>query len=43
VGAEALEQAAADTFAELGVEFIPRIWLQLVLQRVAAEEGERGS
>jgi ubiquinone/menaquinone biosynthesis C-methylase UbiE len=33
VGAEALEQAAADTFAELGVEFIPRIWLQLVLQR----------
>jgi ubiquinone/menaquinone biosynthesis C-methylase UbiE len=33
VGAEALQYAAAETFAELGMDVIPRIWLQLVLQR----------
>jgi ubiquinone/menaquinone biosynthesis C-methylase UbiE len=33
VGAEALQHAAAETFAELGVDVIPRIWLQLILQR----------
>ena len=33
IGAEALQYAAAETFAELGVDVIPRIWLQLVLQR----------
>lgn len=37
LGAEALEAAAADTFAELGLAYVPRIWLQLVMQRVAAE------
>ena len=33
IGAEALDHAAVETFAELGVDVIPRIWLQLVLQR----------
>jgi ubiquinone/menaquinone biosynthesis C-methylase UbiE len=33
IGAEALDHAAVETFAELNVEAIPRIWLQLVLQR----------
>jgi ubiquinone/menaquinone biosynthesis C-methylase UbiE len=37
LGAEALEHAAAETFAELGIESVPRIWLQLVMQRVAAQ------
>jgi SAM-dependent methyltransferase len=36
IGADALEHAAAETFEELGIEFVPRIWLQLVTQRVAA-------
>jgi ubiquinone/menaquinone biosynthesis C-methylase UbiE len=34
IGAEALNHAAAETFAELEVEVIPRIWLQLILQRL---------
>jgi ubiquinone/menaquinone biosynthesis C-methylase UbiE len=33
IGAEALNYAAVETFAELDVEVIPRIWLQLILQR----------
>jgi ubiquinone/menaquinone biosynthesis C-methylase UbiE len=33
IGAEALSHAAAETFAELDVDVIPRIWLQLILQR----------
>jgi ubiquinone/menaquinone biosynthesis C-methylase UbiE len=33
IGAEALDHAAVETFAELNVEVIPRIWLQLILQR----------
>src|SRR5262245_58386668 len=33
IGAEALDHAAVETFAELNVEVIPHIWLQLVLQR----------
>lgn len=37
LGAEALEHAAAETFEELGIESVPRIWLQLVMQRVAAQ------
>jgi ubiquinone/menaquinone biosynthesis C-methylase UbiE len=36
IGAEALDHAAVETFAELNVEVIPRIWLQLILQRLAA-------
>ena len=36
IGAEALDHAAAETFAELGVDVIPRIWLQLILQRTLA-------
>jgi ubiquinone/menaquinone biosynthesis C-methylase UbiE len=33
IGAEALDHAASGTFAELDVDVIPRIWLQLILQR----------
>jgi ubiquinone/menaquinone biosynthesis C-methylase UbiE len=36
IGAEALDHAAAETFAELDVDVIPRIWLQLILQRTPA-------
>jgi ubiquinone/menaquinone biosynthesis C-methylase UbiE len=36
IGAEALSHAAAETFAELDVDSIPRIWLQLLLQRTAS-------
>jgi ubiquinone/menaquinone biosynthesis C-methylase UbiE len=36
IGAEALNHAAAETFTELDVDVIPRIWLQLVLQRTPA-------
>jgi len=36
IGADALEHAAAEAFAELGIDAVPRIWLQLVMQRVAA-------
>jgi ubiquinone/menaquinone biosynthesis C-methylase UbiE len=32
-GADALEYAAAEAFAELGITDVPRIWLQLVAQR----------
>jgi ubiquinone/menaquinone biosynthesis C-methylase UbiE len=35
IGADALEHAAAEAFAELGIQDVPRIWLQLVTQRVA--------
>ncbi|HEV2457931.1 MAG TPA: class I SAM-dependent methyltransferase [Ktedonobacterales bacterium] len=34
VGADALEHAAAEAFAELGLTAVPRIWLQVVAQRV---------
>jgi len=34
IGAEALEHAATATFGELGIEYVPRIWLQLVTQLV---------
>jgi ubiquinone/menaquinone biosynthesis C-methylase UbiE len=37
IGAAALEQAAADTFAELDLTFVPRIWLQLVMRRVVVD------
>jgi ubiquinone/menaquinone biosynthesis C-methylase UbiE len=33
IGADALEYAAAEAFAELGITEVPRIWLQLVAQR----------
>jgi ubiquinone/menaquinone biosynthesis C-methylase UbiE len=33
IGAEALNHAAAETFTELDVDVIPRVWLQLILQR----------
>jgi hypothetical protein len=33
IGAEALDHAAVETFAELDVEVVPRIWLQLILRR----------
>jgi len=33
IGAQALDHAAAATFAELDVDVIPRVWLQLILQR----------
>jgi ubiquinone/menaquinone biosynthesis C-methylase UbiE len=33
VGADALEHSAAEAFAELGIDYVPRIWLQLVTQR----------
>ena len=36
IGAEALDHAAVETFAELDIEVIPRIWLQLILQRTPA-------
>ena len=36
IGAEALDHAAVETFAELDVDVIPRIWLQLILQRTPA-------
>ena len=32
IGAEALEQAAAEAFAELNITEVPRIWMQLVAQ-----------
>jgi ubiquinone/menaquinone biosynthesis C-methylase UbiE len=37
IGADALEYAAAEAFAELQIDAVPRIWLQLVTQSVAAE------
>jgi ubiquinone/menaquinone biosynthesis C-methylase UbiE len=37
IGADALEYAAAEAFAELGIEYVPRIWLQLVTQRAEAQ------
>lgn len=33
IGADALEHAAAEAFAELGITEVPRNWLQLVAQR----------
>ncbi len=33
-GADALEYAATAAFAELGIEYVPRAWLQLVAQKV---------
>jgi hypothetical protein len=36
IGAEALDHATVETFAELDVDVIPRIWLQLILQRPPA-------
>jgi ubiquinone/menaquinone biosynthesis C-methylase UbiE len=39
VGADALEHAAAEAFAELQITEVPRIWLQLVAQR-APEDGQ---
>jgi len=35
IGADAIEHAAAETFEELVIDYVPRIWLQLVMQRVA--------
>ncbi len=37
IGADALEHAAAEAFAELGINNVPRIWLQLITQRVDAD------
>jgi len=37
VGADALEHAAAEAFDELGIDNVPRIWLQLVTQRTTAD------
>ncbi len=36
IGADALEHAAAEAFAELDITEVPRIWLQLVAQRDGA-------
>ncbi len=33
IGADALEHAAAEAFDELGIVYVPRIWLQLVTRR----------
>jgi ubiquinone/menaquinone biosynthesis C-methylase UbiE len=38
IGADALEHAAAEAFAELNITEVPRIWLQLVAQR-SSENG----
>jgi ubiquinone/menaquinone biosynthesis C-methylase UbiE len=38
IGADALEHAAAEAFAELSIDAVPRIWLQLVTQRVSAND-----
>jgi ubiquinone/menaquinone biosynthesis C-methylase UbiE len=38
IGADALEYAAAEAFAELGIGDVPRIWLQLVAQRADAPQ-----
>jgi hypothetical protein len=35
LGAEALATAAAQAFADLHLEFVPRKWLQLVARRTA--------
>jgi len=37
IGADALEHAAAEAFAELGIENVQRVWLQLVTRRAVAE------
>src|SRR5260221_232296 len=35
VGADALEHAAGEAFAELGIHEVPRIWLQLIARKDA--------
>jgi len=37
IGADALEHAAAEAFDDLQIDYVPRIWLQLVTQRVAVD------
>ncbi len=36
IGADAIKHAATETFEELVIDYVPRIWLQLVTQREAA-------
>ncbi|MGO8946288.1 MAG: class I SAM-dependent methyltransferase [Ktedonobacterales bacterium] len=39
IGADALEYAAAEAFAELQITEVPRIWLQMVAQNLPENEG----